>query len=109
MNLIATLKRVFRPAGPDFPGSHPADWESVKGLPDSDFNVGPHRLSHIADAPLTDDTREEAIARAGDAMVAAYERGHTEDARHFLDIMEALIARRSPEQVRRMTIARGLV
>lgn len=66
--------------------------------------------------PLSDDSREEAIRRAGRAMEAHYFRwcctgnfADKGDADRARLLMERLIAGRSREQVRRMEIRKGLI
>lgn len=71
----------------------------------------------LADEPLTDQTREEAIRRAGSAMHAWYSRyemsarkdaGALAQAVHCQQQMYALIRGRSAAQVARMEQERGL-
>lgn len=81
--------------------------------PDPIENVGGERHSHIE--PLTDEGREEAIVRAGNALTKAY-AAYTanksdatwENAQRASRLMAQLILGRSPAQVARMEAERGL-
>lgn len=72
--------------------------DSVKGSDAPDIPVGACRHS----SGLNDEAREQAIQRAGDAMVKAHRLGQKHEAREFLRLQNLLIAGRSAEQVASM-------
>lgn len=94
-------------AGTNYPSANDAAPVVARHTSNSTPDVGESRLS--------DSQREEAIARAGQAIerhMAIYARESCLAARGDADrarlCMERLIAGRSPEQVRRMELERGL-
>jgi hypothetical protein len=75
-------------------------------------SVGQDRLSH---SPMSDEEREQAAYRAGNAMLAWYSQfkqtGNTDDldrAYHCMGIQKRLLAGRSPEFVAQLEKDRGL-
>lgn len=57
---------------------------------------------------LTDDEREAHIRDCGKRMQEAYNAGNKQEAEYWMLAQNQAIAARSPEQVKRMEIARGL-
>lgn len=57
---------------------------------------------------LTDFEREEHIKSCGQLMQLAYEAGNKQEAEYWMLAQNQAIAMRSPEQVKRMEIERGL-
>lgn len=58
--------------------------------------------------PMTDEEREQHIQDCGRLMLEAMANGNREEAENWLQAQNQAIAARSPEQVKRMEIARGL-
>ncbi len=56
-----------------------------------------------------DEVRELRIADLGVAVEAAYALGHRDEARRLAALMRREVAMRSPAQVRRMEMYRGLI